>query len=112
MPWGAPIGSGQGLRHREALATMRAHFADVPLITDAGIGAASQAALAMEMGFDGVLLNSAVVKAGDPVAMAHAFGRAVQAGRTAHLAGLMPPRDMAAPSTPIFGMADLAAVLA
>ena len=112
MPWGAPIGSGQGLRHRDALATMRAHFADVPLIVDAGIGAPSQAALAMEMGFDGVLLNTAVAKAGDPVAMARAFGQAVQAGRTAHLAGLMPPRDMAAPSTPIFGMADLAAVLA
>ena len=111
MPWGAPIGSGQGLRHREALATMRAHFPGVPLIVDAGIGAPSQAALAMEMGFDGVLLNTAVAKAGDPVAMARAFGQAVQAGRAAHLAGLIPPRDMASPSTPIFGMANLGAGL-
>lgn len=112
MPWGAPIGSGQGLRHREALVTMRAHFPQVPLIIDAGIGAPSQAALAMELGFDGVLLNTAVAKAGDPVTMARAFGQAVQAGRTAFQAGLMPPRDMATPSTPIFGMADLAAALA
>jgi thiazole synthase len=112
MPWGALIGSGQGLRHREALTTMRAHFPGEPLIVDAGIGAPSQAALAMEMGFDGVPLNTAVAKAGDPVAMARAFGQAVQAvqaGRAAHLAGLMPPRDMASPSTAIFGMANLGA---
>ena len=73
MPWGAPIGSGRGLRHADALSSMRQHFADVPLIVDAGIGAPSQAAQAMEMGFDAVLLNTAVAKAGDPVAMARAF---------------------------------------
>ena len=108
MPWGAPIGSGQGLRHREALRTMRAHFPDVPLVIDAGIGAPSQAMAAMEMGFDAVLLNTAVAKALDPVAMARAFGAAVAAGRTAHDAGLMPCRDMATASTPVFGMAELA----
>jgi thiazole synthase len=108
MPWGAPIGSGQGLRHREALRTMRAHFAGVPLVIDAGIGAPSQAMAAMEMGFDAVLLNTAVAKALDPVAMAAAFGQAVAAGRIAFEAGLMPPRDMAVASTPIFGLAALA----
>lgn len=107
MPWAAPIGSGQGLRHADALAAMRGHFPDVPLIIDAGIGAPSQAARAMEMGFDAVLLNTAVARAGDPVAMARAFGQAVAAGRTAYEAGLLPPRDMAVPSTPVLGMADL-----
>ena len=87
---------------------MRAHFPDVPLVIDAGIGAPSQAARAMEMGFDAVLLNTAVAQAGDPVAMARAFGQAVGAGRMAHEAGLMPRRDMAVASTPIFGMAVLA----
>lgn len=108
MPWGAPIGSGRGLRHADALATMRRHFSGVPLIIDAGIGAPSQAAQAMEMGFDAVLLNTAVARAGDPVSMARAFGQAVVAGRAAHEAGLMPPRDMAVPSTPVLGMAHLA----
>jgi thiazole synthase len=108
MPWGAPIGSGQGLRHREALRAMRAHFDGVPLVIDAGIGAPSQAMAAMEMGFDAVLLNTAVAKALDPVAMAAAFGQAVAAGRMAFEAGLMPPRDMAVASTPIFGLAALA----
>jgi thiazole synthase len=108
MPWGAPIGSGQGLRHREALRTMRAHFDGVPLVIDAGIGAPSQAMAAMEMGFDAVLLNTAVAKALDPVAMASAFGQAVAAGRMAFDAGLMPARDMAMASTPIFGLAALA----
>ena len=79
MPWGAPIGSGRGLRHVDVLAAMRGHFPGVPLIIDAGIGAPSQAAQAMEMGFDAVLLNTAVARAGDPVAMARAFGQAVAA---------------------------------
>ncbi|MGD9917338.1 MAG: thiazole synthase [Paenirhodobacter sp.] len=108
MPWGAPIGSGQGLRNREALRSYRAHFAGVPLVIDAGIGAPSQAAQAMEMGFDAVLLNTAVARATDPVAMARAFGQAVAAGRVAHEAGLMPRREMATASTPVFGMAVLA----
>lgn len=108
MPWGAPIGSGQGLRNIEGLRTMRAHFSGVPLVIDAGIGAPSQAMAAMEMGFDAVLLNTAVAKALDPVAMARAFGQAVEAGRAAFAAGLMPRRDMAEASTPIFGRAVLA----
>lgn len=107
MPWGAPIGSGQGLRNIEGLRSMRAHFPDIPLVVDAGIGAPSQAAQAMELGYDAVLLNTAVAKALDPVAMAGAFGQAVSAGQMAAEAGLMPRRDMAAASTPIFGLAEL-----
>jgi thiazole synthase len=107
MPWASPIGSAQGLRHAAALVTMRAHFAGVRLIVDAGIGVPSNAAQAMELGFDAVLVNTAVARAGDPVAMARAFGQAVQAGRLGHEAGLLPPRDMAVPSTPIFGLAEL-----
>jgi thiazole synthase len=107
MPWGAPIGSGKGLNNVFGLRALRAHFPDVPLIVDAGIGLPSQAAAAMELGFDGVLLNTAVAKAGDPVAMARAFGLAVEAGRAAFLAGPMQPRDMAAPSTPVVGRANL-----
>lgn len=103
MPWGAPIGTGRGLANRPALKTMRNYFPEVPLIIDAGIGAPSQAAEAMEMGFDAVLLNTAVAKAGDPAAMAWAFAEAIEAGRTAYLAGLMEPQDMAQPSTPVAG---------
>ncbi|MXP50169.1 thiazole synthase [Pantoea sp. Eser] len=106
MPWGAPIGSGQGLRNIEGLRSMRAWFKDVPLIIDAGIGAPSQAAQAMEMGFDGILLNTAVAKARDPVRMAAAFSAAIDAGHQAFQAGLMEQRDMAAASTPIFGLAQ------
>ncbi len=108
MPWGAPIGSGQGLRNIDGLRAMRAHFRDVPLVIDAGIGAPSQAMQAMEMGFDAVLLNTAVAKAMDPVAMGAAFGQAVSAGFSAYGAGLMPQRDMAQASTPILGLAELA----
>ncbi len=108
MPWGAPIGSGQGLRNPEALRAMRAHFPQVPLIVDAGIGKPSHAAQAMELGYDGVLLNTAVAKAGDPVAMARAMAAAVEAGRLGFGAEAMEPRDMAAPSTPIMGLAELA----
>ncbi|BBU59425.1 thiazole synthase (plasmid) [Mameliella alba] len=109
MPWGAPIGSGQGLRNIEGLRTMRAHFRDVPLVIDAGIGAPSQAVQAMELGFDAVLLNTAVAKAHDPVEMARAFSDAVASGKRACDAGLMPRRNMAEASTPIFGMAELLA---
>jgi thiazole synthase len=107
MPWGAPIGSGKGLNNVFGLRALRAHFPDIPLIVDAGIGLPSQAAQAMELGFDGVLLNTAVAKAGDPVAMARAFGQAIEAGRAAFLAGPMQPRDMAVPSTPVVGKANL-----
>src|SRR5690606_34866646 len=72
MPWGAPIGSRQGLSNVAALTSLRAYFPDVTLIVDAGIGAPSHAALAMELGYDGVLLNTAVAKAADPVRMAEA----------------------------------------
>ena len=107
MPWAAPIGSGQGLRNRDALRALRAQFPGVPMVIDAGIGTPSQAAQALELGFDAVLLNSAVAQARDPVAMARAFALAVEAGHLAYQAGLMPRRDMAQPSTPVFGLAVL-----
>ena len=103
MPWGAPIGTGRGLANPYALKSLRAYYPGVPLIIDAGIGAPSHAAQAMEMGFDGVLLNTAVAKAEDPVRMAQAFAQAIEAGRTAYEAGLMGMRDMAKPSTPVAG---------
>src|ERR1700738_4446610 len=110
MPWGSPIGSGRGLNNPYALKSLRAHFPNVPLIVDAGIGAPSHAAAAMEMGFDAVLSNTAIAKAGDPVRMARAFALAVEAGRIGYRADLMHARDMAAPSTPLIGRAfgDLA----
>ena len=107
MPWGAPIGTGLGLLNPYGLRSLRAHFPDVPMVIDAGLGLPSQAAAAMEMGFDAVLLNSAVAKAGDPAAMATGFARALEAGRLAYEADPMPPRDMAAPSTPVLGKAFL-----
>jgi thiazole synthase len=103
MPWAAPIGSARGLINKDALRTLRAYFPDIPLIVDAGLGAPSHAAEVMEMGYDGVLLNTAIAKAGDPVKMAGAFAKAIAAGRLAFEAGLMEPRDMAAPSTPVAG---------
>lgn len=107
MPWGAPIGSGLGLNNAYGLRSLRAHFADVALVVDAGIGLPSHAAAAMEMGFDAVLLNTAVARAGDPAAMARAMALAIEAGRAAHAADPMEPRDMAAPSTPVIGKAFL-----
>jgi thiazole synthase len=103
MPWGAPIGSGQGLINPFALRTLRERLPCVPLIVDAGIGAPSHAAQAMELGMDGVLLNSAVAQAGDPVRMASAFGLAIQAGRLGFEAGVMAKQDMAVASTPVGG---------
>jgi thiazole synthase len=107
MPWGAPIGSGRGLNNPYALKTMRAHFPDIPLVVDAGIGVPSHAATAMELGYDAVLINTAVAKAGDPVAMARGFALAVEAGRLAFDADAIEARDMAAPSTPLLGKAFL-----
>lgn len=107
MPWGAPIGTGRGLNNVYALRTLRAHFPDVPLIIDAGIGVPSHAAHAMELGFDAVLTNTAVAQAGNPVQMAAALAKAVEAGHAAFLANPMQPRDMAAPSTPVLGKAFL-----
>ncbi len=103
MPWGSPIGSGQGLNNIFGLRMLRNYFPDVPLIVDAGIGAPSHAAQAMELGYDAVLLNTAIAKAGDPEQMAAAFARAVEAGRLGYQAGVMPPREMASPSTPVAG---------
>jgi len=101
MPWAAPIGSGRGINNPYALATLRARLPEATLIVDAGIGKPSQAACIMEMGFDGVLLNTAVSSALDPVTMASAFRDAIIAGRAAFDAGLMPERNMAQPSTPL-----------
>ena len=103
MPWGAPIGSGQGLLNPFALRTLRARLPGVPLIVDAGIGAPSHAAQAMELGIDAVLLNSAVAQAGDPVRLAAAFGQAIAAGRLGFEAGVMARQDMAVASTPVGG---------
>ncbi|MBS7545582.1 thiazole synthase [Ancylobacter oerskovii] len=105
MPWGAPIGSGRGLNNPYGLRSMRAHFPRVPLVVDAGVGVPSHAAAAMELGYDAVLLNTAVAKAGDPVKMARAFALAIEAGREGFRADPMETRDMAAPSTPVMGQA-------
>ncbi len=103
MPWGAPIGSGQGLVNPYALRTLRARLPDVPLIVDAGIGSPADAVQAMQLGYDAVLLNSAVAHAHDPVVMARAFKLAIEAGRLGYEAGLMPQQDMGVPSTPVTG---------
>lgn len=103
MPWGAPIGSGRGLNNAYGLRTLRAYVPGVPLVVDAGLGAPSHAAAAMELGYDACLLNTAIAKAADPPRMARAFAAAVDAGRLAYRAGLMPMRDMASPSTPVAG---------
>ena len=107
MPWGAPIGTGLGLNNLYALRSLRAHFPDVAMVIDAGLGLPSHAAMAIELGYDAILLNTAVSKAGDPAQMAEAFGRAVEAGLLARQADPMTPRDMAAPSTPVIGKAFL-----
>ncbi len=107
MPWGAPIGSGQGLLNPFALRTLRERLPGVPLIVDAGLGAPSHAAAALELGLDGVLLNSAVAQSGDPVRMAAAFAHAVAAGRLGFEAGVMARQDMAVASTPVGGQAFL-----
>jgi len=107
MPWGSPIGSGQGLNNIFGLKALRAHFPDVPMIIDAGIGLPSHATKAMELGFDAVLLNTAIAKAGDPIVMAEAFSHAIISGALGLNADPMEPRDLANPSTPIFGKAFL-----
>ncbi len=107
MPWGAPIGSGRGLNNPYALRAMRAEFPEVPLVVDAGIGLPSHASHAMELGYDAVLLNTAVARAGDPVAMARAMMAAIEAGLLAHQADPIEARDMAEASTPVIGKAFL-----
>lgn len=103
MPWGAPIGTGRGLANPYALRTMRNYFPDTPLIVDAGVGKPSHAAQAMEFGYDGIMLNTAVALAESPPAMAKAFALAIDAGRLGFTAGVMEERDMAVPSTPVAG---------
>jgi len=103
MPLGAPIGSGLGLQN-PAMLSMIIEGAGVPVLVDAGVGTASDAAIAMEIGCDGVLLNSAIANATDPVRMARAMKAAVEAGRHARLAGRMPRRMGADPSSPLTGL--------
>ncbi|MEJ2625959.1 MAG: thiazole synthase [Pseudolabrys sp.] len=103
MPWAAPIGSAKGITSRDALKLLRARLPDVTLVVDAGLGAPSHAAEAMELGYDAVLLNTAIAKAAEPVRMATAFRLAIEAGRAGYEAGLMDPRDFASPSTPVVG---------
>jgi len=105
MPWCAPIGSAMGPLNPVALRSLRGHFPEIPLIVDAGLGRPSHAAAVMELGFDAVLLNTAVARAGDPVAMARAFAEATTAGHAAFNAGMIEPRDVAVPSTPVVGKA-------
>lgn len=104
MPWAAPIGTGAGPRNLPALRTLRERLPGSVLVVDAGIGAPHHAAQVMELGYDAVLVNTAVAEAGDPVAMARAFALAVQAGRIAHRALPMRPRDVAQASTPMVGV--------
>lgn len=103
MPWGSPIGSGQGLMNPSNLKAIREKFPEIKLIVDAGIGKPSDAVEAMELGYDGVLLNSAIALAHDPVKMANAFRYAVEAGRLGYEAGAMQKREFASASTPTVG---------
>jgi len=103
MPLASPIGSGKGILNPYTLKLLRERCPDTTIIVDAGIGKPSDAAQAMELGVDAILLNTAVALATDPVAMASAFSKAIEAGRTAYKAGMMPERNVAQPSTPIIG---------
>ena len=104
MPLAAPIGSGLGVQNPAALRILREKIDAVPLIVDAGVGTASDAALAMELGADGVLMNTAIALADDPVKMAEAMKLAVDGGRLAYEAGRMPRRLYASASSPLDGM--------
>jgi len=104
MPWAAPIGTGRGPMNAYALETMRRRLPDAVLVVDAGLGKPSHAAQVMELGFDAVLLNTAVAQAGDPVRMARAFAQATAAGRGAYESTPMPERSAAQASTSTVGM--------
>ena len=104
MPLAAPIGSGLGIQNFAALRILREQITEVPLIVDAGVGTASDACIAMEMGFDGLLLNTAVAAAKNPVLMASAMNHGVAAGRSAFLAGRMERRLYASASSPLTGI--------
>lgn len=106
MPAAAPIGSGLGIQNLTNLRILREQITSVPLIVDAGVGTASDAALAMELGVDAILMNTAVAAAERPVQMAEAMKLAVRAGRLAHLAGRMPKRLYANASSPLAGVIE------
>jgi thiazole synthase len=106
MPLGSPIGSGMGINNRYNLAIIRERIS-VPLVLDAGIGTASDATIAMELGCDAVLVASAVTRARDPAGMAEAMRKAVEAGRLAAASGRIPRRLYAEPSTTFEGLPDL-----
>ncbi len=103
MPLGSPIGSGQGIRNQANIQIIIEN-AKIPVVVDAGIGAPSEAAAAMEMGADALLINTAIARATNPVAMATAMGLATQAGRLAYRAGRIPIRETASPSSPLAGV--------
>lgn len=104
MPLAAPIGSGLGIQNRTSLQIIREQITAVPLVVDAGVGTASDAALAMELGFDAILMNTAIAEAEDAAKMAEAMKYAVDAGRLAYLAGRMPRRLYATASSPLAGV--------
>jgi thiazole synthase len=104
MPLGAPIGSGMGIQNQANLRILREMFTGVPLIVDAGVGTASDATIAMELGYDGVLMNTGIAGAQDPVLMADAMKHAVVAGRSAYLAGRMPKKLYATASSQLEGV--------
>jgi thiazole synthase len=104
MPLAAPIGSGLGIQNRATLSILREKITEVPLIVDAGVGTASDAALALEMGADGVLMNTAIACAANPILMAEAMQHAVLAGRQAYIAGRMPRKLYATASSPLEGI--------
>ena len=104
MPLGAPIGSGMGIQNEANIRILRERITEVPLIVDAGVGTASDATIAMELGADGVLMNTAIAEAQDPVLMAEAMRQAVEAGRKAYLAGRIPKKLHASASSPLAGV--------
>jgi thiazole synthase len=104
MPLGAPIGSGMGIQNRANITILREMITSVPLIVDAGVGTASDAAIAMELGADAVLMNTGIAAADDPILMAEAMKHAVLAGRQAYLAGRMPKKLYATASSPLEGV--------
>jgi len=105
MPLASPIGSGLGLLNPFNIRLIKSRLG-VPVIVDAGVGTASDACMTMEQGVDGILMNTAIAAAEDPVAMALAMKQATEAGRLAYLAGRMPKREQAVPSSPTTGMLD------
>ena len=104
MPLGAPIGSGMGIQNVANIKILREMITEVPLIVDAGVGTASDAAIAMELGADGVLMNTGIALAQDPIVMAEAMNYATRAGRLAYLAGRIPKKLYAAASSPLEGV--------